>query len=62
MATHNTVLVTVAATLAVGMAVAVAATAAQLRFLYLSNAPPAPLVQDDVGNILAHSKWVLQTL
>jgi hypothetical protein len=56
MATRNTVLVTVLATVAVGMAVAVAATAAQLRFLYLSNAPPTPLVEDDVGNVMAHSK------
>lgn len=48
---RNTVLATVLCTLAAGMAVAVAATAAQLRYLYLSNAGPTT-----IDGINAHSK------
>jgi len=47
---RNTVLATVLCTLAAGMAVAVAATAVQLRYLYLSNAAPMSI---DGSNVLS---------
>lgn len=39
-ATKNTVVATVFATAVLGMGLAVAATGAQLRYLYLGSAPP----------------------